>query len=49
MKIMDELKKTDDFEKLEQVGLKLSSRLYNFKCKSIPTPKIALGEDEKVQ
>lgn len=34
---------------MEEVGLKLSKKLYSLKAKSIPTPKLALGEDQRVQ
>lgn len=46
---MNEIEKTDDFAKLEQVGLKLNKRLYNFKGKTIPVPRITLGDEQRVQ
>ena len=48
MSIVKEIERTDDFDKLEQVGLRLNKKLYNFRGKMIPTPKISLGEDQNV-
>lgn len=49
MNVLKEIQKTDDFNKLAEVGLRLSDKLYSLKAKSIPTPILALGEDQKVQ
>ncbi len=49
MNVVKEIERTDDFEKLEQVGVKLNKKLYSFKARSIPIPRITLGKDEKVQ
>jgi hypothetical protein len=43
MQIMKELQRTDDFEKLEKVGIKLKKDLHSMKGKSIPVPRIELG------
>ena len=43
MQIMKDIQRTDDFEKLEQVGLRLKRDLYSLKGKTIPVPRIALG------
>jgi hypothetical protein len=40
MQIMKDIQRTDDFDKLEQVGLKLKRDLYSFRGKTIPTPRI---------
>jgi hypothetical protein len=37
---MKELQKTDDFEKLEEVGIKLKKDLHSMKGKSIPVPRL---------
>jgi hypothetical protein len=49
MNVVKEIERTDDFDKLEDVGLKLNKKLYSFKAKSIPVPRISLGQEEKVQ
>jgi hypothetical protein len=49
MHIIKEIQRTDDFEKLEQVGLRLNRDLYSFSAKNIPTPRIELGSGQKVQ
>ncbi len=46
---MKDIQRTDDFDKLEQVGLRLKRDLYSFRGKTIPTPRIELGSDQKVQ
>jgi|JI61114C2RNA_FD_contig_81_263296_length_1809_multi_2_in_0_out_0_3 hypothetical protein len=49
MNVIREIEKTEDFERLEQIGLKLNKKLYNFRAKTIPIPRITLGNEEKVQ
>lgn len=49
MNVIREIERTDDFAKLESVGIRLKKELYSFKAKSIPVPRITLGGDEKVQ
>lgn len=43
MNVVKEIEKTDDFNKLEEVGLILSKKMYSLKAKCIPTPKLSLG------
>ena len=41
--IVREIEKTQDFDRLEQIGIRLNKKLYGFKAKAIQTPRIALG------
>ena len=45
MNVIREIERTDDFERLKEVGLDLSKKLYSFRAKSIPVPRITLGGD----
>lgn len=45
LKVVQEIETTDDFERLQDIGLRLNKKLYSFRGKMIPTPRITLGGD----
>ena len=46
---MDEIKNTSELYSLNEIGIKIDKNMESFKARLIPPPRLALGNEEKVE
>ena len=47
--LMNEIKNTNEIDSLKEIGIKIDRDMETFKAKLIPPPRLALGNDERVE
>lgn len=46
---MNEIKNTNEIDSLKEIGIKIDKNMETFKAKLIPPPRLALGNEERVE